>query len=154
MDDKEFEDGIPVRVILNLHGVLASLLDEMKAGLLNRVEDIIISETFDKFLDYAIEFHKGGKKKESSILASVVLEDSINNIALKNNIDVKGVSLDPLVDELVKKEVFTTVKGKRIKSFICIRNHAFHAEYDQYELRDVGKMIEFIGELLVDYPEL
>lgn len=153
MENENLVSGIPVKVILNLHGILASILDEMYAGLLDRVEDIIISEAFDNFLEYAIKFHKGGKKKESSILASAVLEDTINSIAIKNNLDTNGVSLEPLVDELIKNDVITTVKGKRIKGFIGIRNHAFHAEWDKYDIQDVGKMIAGIRELLEHYPD-
>ena len=47
-------------------------------------------------------------------------------------------SLDPLIDELVKNEVITPVKAKRIKGFAAVRNHALHAEWEEFDIKDVG----------------
>jgi polyhydroxyalkanoate synthesis regulator phasin len=44
----------------------------------------------------------------------------------------KGKSLESLIDDLVKVGVFTDVKAKRVKSFARIRNHALHAEWDEF----------------------
>ncbi|GAI92875.1 unnamed protein product, partial [marine sediment metagenome] len=117
MNDERFKIGIPTRVVQQMYGVLNSALEEWKAGLLRKIEYIVVAETFDDFLDHATQFHKGNKKIESSVLASVVLEDTVKKIANKNDIDPKGLSLEILINELIKKDVFTPVKAKRIKGF-------------------------------------
>lgn len=42
----------------------------------------------------------------------------------------------------MKKNVFTSVKSKRIKSFIAITNKALHAQWDELDIRDVGELIK------------
>ena len=85
------------------------------------------------------------------MLASAVLEDSIKRIAVKNQVDPKGLSLEPLIDELAKRSVFSPVKTKRIKSFAGVRNHALHAEWEKLDLKDVGAQIAGIRELLDEH---
>jgi hypothetical protein len=131
-----------------MYGVLNSALEEWKAGLLRKIEYIVVAETFDDFLDHATQFHKGNKKIESSVLASVVLEDTVKKIANKNDIDPKGLSLEILINELIKKDVFTPVKAKRIKGFASVRNHSLHAEWEKFDIQDVGGLIKGTRELI------
>ena len=106
MNDERFTIGIPARVVQQMYGVLNSALEEWKAGLLRKIEYIVVAETFDDFLDHATQFHKGNKKIESSVLASVVLEDTVKKIANRNDIDPRGLSLESLINELIKKNLF------------------------------------------------
>jgi uncharacterized protein YutE (UPF0331/DUF86 family) len=129
-------------------GLLKGTKEEWDHGLLGRMEYIVAGATFDDFLDYADEYHKGNKKMESSVLASAVLEDTVKKIAQKNGLITEGKTLDPLIDELVKANVFTPVKAKRVRSFAGVRNHALHAEWDKFDNSDVGAMIKGIRELI------
>jgi uncharacterized protein YutE (UPF0331/DUF86 family) len=61
------------------------------------------------------------------------------------------VSIEPLIDELVKAGVFTPVKAKRIKAYAGVRNHALHAEWDDFDSRDVGEMVQGIRELIDEF---
>lgn len=151
MEDKYLEVGIPSQVVRKIFGILQSAQDEWHRGFLRKIEHIIIAEAFDDFLDHAIFYHKGNKKIESSVLASAVLEDTVKRIARKNGIESKGKTLEPLIDELIKSSVFTPVKGKRIKGFSGVRNHALHAEWDGFDIRDVGELISGVRELLDTY---
>ena len=151
MNDERFKIGIPARVVQQMYGVLNSALEEWKAGLLRKIEYIVVAETFDDFLDHATQFHKGNKKIESSVLASVVLEDTVKKIAKRNDIDPKGLSLEILINELIKKDVFTPVKAKRIKGFASVRNHSLHAEWEKFDIQDVGELIKGTRELIVQF---
>lgn len=151
MNDERFKIGIPTRVVQQMYGVLNSALEEWEAGLLRKIEYIVVAETFDDFLDHATQFHKGNKKIESSVLASVVLEDTVKKIANRNDIDPKGLSLESLIDELIKKEVFTPVKAKRVKGFASVRNHSLHAEWEKFDIQDVGELIKGTRELIVQF---
>lgn len=142
---------IQSHTVQKMYGILASAQDEWKRGLLRKIEHIVIAEAFDDFLDHASIYHKGNKKLESSVLASAVLEDTIKKIAQKNNVDPKGKSLEPLIDELVKEGIVTTVKAKRIKGFAGVRNHALHAEWDEFDIKDVGQLISGVRELIDNF---
>ncbi len=146
--DDDNKSGVAYRIMQKLYGLLAATKDEWKRGLLRKVEYIVIAEAFDDFLDHASYYHKGNKKIESSILACAVLEDTIKRIARKHTIETKGMSMEPLIDELVKQNIFTPVKAKRVKSFAGVRNHALHAEWDEFDIRDVGDLIKGTRELI------
>jgi hypothetical protein len=148
LEHDDLKNGVPSNVVLQMRGLLASTREEFEHGLLGKLEYIVAAATFDDFLDHAAAYHKGGKKIEASVLASTVLEDTVKKIAGKNSITVAGRSLDPLIDDLVKAGIFTPVKAKRVKSFVAVRNHALHAEWDSFDLRDVGELITGTRDLI------
>jgi hypothetical protein len=148
IEDEHLRAGVPFHVIQKLVGLLDSILEENRRGLLRKAEYIFAASTFDDFLDHAVEYHKAGKKVESAVLGSAVFEDTVRKVAVKNEISQAGVTLDFLVDELVKSSVITAVKGKRLKAYAAVRNKALHAQWDELDLRDVGQMIEGTRELI------
>jgi uncharacterized protein YutE (UPF0331/DUF86 family) len=151
MANEQLKGGIPEAIAEKVLGVLQSVHLEAQAGLLVKLEDQVVATTFDDFLDHAAEYHRAGKIKEAAVLSSAVLEDTIKRIANKNGVEPKSLSLEPLIDELAKRAVFTPVKTKRIKSFAGVRNHALHAEWDKLDLKDVGAQIAGVRELLDEH---
>ena len=151
MDSEDLRSGIPISIAQKIYGLLRSVEQEANAGLLTRLEDQVIATTMDEFLDHSSHYHKGGKVREAAVLASAVLEDTIKRIAQKNGLDPKGLSLDPLIDELTKGEIFTQVKSKRLKAYASVRNHALHAEWEQIDLKDVGAQISGLREVIDEY---
>ncbi len=133
-----------------MYGLLCSASNEWSNGLMGQIEYIYVAETFDDFLDHAEEFHKAKKIIESSILASTVLEDTMKKIAIKNSLNLK-LTLDPLIDELVKIGVFTKVKAKRVKAYAGVRNSALHANWSDIDINDVGEMIKGTRELIEEF---
>ena len=142
---------MPILAVQKIFGLLLAVKDEWDRGLLRKIEYLIVAETFDDFLDYASHYHKGNKKVESSILACVVLEDTLKKIAKKNGISTKGISLEPLIDNLSKAGILTSVKAKRAKGFSGVRNHALHAEWDLFDIKDVGELISGTRELIENF---
>ena len=132
-------------------GLLIGAKEEWEHGLLEKIEYIIAGATFDDFLDHVTQYHKGNKKIEAAVLGSAVLEDTVKKIAQKNVIQTSGKSLDSLIDSLVKGNVLTPVKGKRVKAYIGVRNCALHAEWDKFEISDVGELINGTRELIENY---
>ena len=120
-------------------------------GLLKKIEYIVVATAFDDFLDHAETFHKANMAREAGVLAAVVLEDVIKRIAEKNGVSPSGQSLEPLVDVLVKAQVFTPVKAKRIKAYVGVRNPALHAEWDKFDIRDAGDLITGTRDLIEHY---
>jgi|SRR3972149_7773649 len=149
--DSDLRRGVPFHVVQKLIGLLKSIKEEIERGLLRKAEYLFVATTFDDFLDHASTYHKGGKKMESSVLASAVFEDAIRKIATKNELSETGKSLETLIDDLTKKSVFTPVKAKRIKGYSAIRNKALHAQWDEFDIRDVGELINGARELIDTY---
>jgi hypothetical protein len=143
--------GIMTSTVSKMRGVLQSASSEWTAGLMRSIEYIVAAATFDDFLDHAAEYHKGGKKVEAAVLGSAVFEDAIKRICSKHKIPSAGKTVDPLIDDLTAAGVFTGVKAKRAKAYAGVRNHALHAEWDKFDLKDVGQMVEGVRELIEDH---
>lgn len=153
LSDSHFRTGssTPTHTIQKVLGLLESAHNEFKDGMLHNFEYSVLSEAFDDFLDHAESFHKGGKKNEAAILSSIIFEDTIKKIAKKNNIDPSGLSLEPLITELSKARIFTPVATRRIKGFSGLRNSTFHAEWDKFEIDDVGEFIKSLKKIIEDH---
>jgi len=151
LNHEHLQGGVPTVVFHKVLGLLTSAKQEWDRGLLRQIEYIVTAEAFDDFLDHASLYHKGNKKVEASVLASAVLEDTIKRIAKKNGIDTSGRSLEQLIDELVRANVFTAVKAKRIKGHAGVRNRALHAEWDEFDIREVGYLIEGTRDLIDEF---
>lgn len=128
--------------------VLQQLLLDIEAGLISTLEDRVRAETFADFLDHAVEYHKAGRK-ESGVIAGVVFEDTVRRIA--KNHEVALGHLETTINDLVKKGVITATKAKRAKSAAHVRAKATHAEWDQFDLKDVNDTIDFTRELIATH---
>ena len=142
--------GVPTDIVFKMLGLLHSAYQEWLRDFLSKLEYIVVAETFDEFLDHAKSYHAANKKIEASVLASAVFEDTIKRIATKNSLDSKK-TLEPLVDSLKSNDVFTAVKAKRAKAYSGLRNKALHAEWDEFDIKDVGEMIKGIEEIIEEY---
>jgi len=149
--DKTLKSALTSYIVQRMFGLLEAAHEDWKSGFANKLEFTIAAATFDDFLDHAEQYHKSNKKKESAVLGSAVLEDTIKKIASKSNISAAGQSLEELINALVKKGVFTPVKSKRVKVWASVRNHTFHAEWDKFDIRDVGELIKGLRELIEDF---
>ena len=151
MADDDMKRGVTSSAFVSMLGLLKGVKDEWDNGFLRKIEYIVAGATFDDFLDHAAKYHRGDKKVEAAVLGSAVLEDTVKKIAQKNGIQTEGKTLDPLINALVKANVLTSVKGKRIRAYAGVRNHALHAEWEKFEISDVGVLIDGTRELLEDY---
>ncbi len=131
-----------------LSSVLVSLLKDSEAGLINTVMNHAMALTFDGFLDHAENYSKLKMKNESGVISGVVFEDSIRRICEISQIDHKGVKLDSLINELVKINIFNSLKAKRARVAAHVRTKATHAQWDEFQLEDVNATIQFCRELI------
>lgn len=146
----DLKTGMPITAFDRMAGILEAVYKDWNDGLLREFEYIIAASTFDDFLDHAGDYHKAGKKTEASVLVSSVLEDTIKKIAKKHGID-SNRTLEPIIDELTSKGVFTPVYAKRVKGNAALRNKALHAEWDAFDIKDVGLTIDGVRKLIEDH---
>lgn len=148
VEQGELKGGVPYHAVQKLIGLLDSISDEMQHGLLRKAEYIFVASTFDDFLDHAFDFHRAGKKTESSVLCSAVFEDAVRKLADKLSVTQAKKPLDSVIDELVKQGTITAVKSRRWKSYAAVRNKALHAQWDEFDIRDVAEMLTGTREIV------
>ena len=145
-----FVVGVTQEQIGSMIGVLQSLQKDIEAGLIGDLTDRVRAEVFDDFLDHADAYLKEGRK-ESGVIAGVVFEDTLRRIAKKY--DEQEPKVDTIISNLVTKQVFTAVKGKRARAAADVRTKATHAKWDEFDLSDVRNCIGFTRELITNYLE-
>lgn len=130
--------------------ILAALLADAKQGLITSIADHARAEIFDDFLDHAIAYSRQNKKSEAGVIAGVVFEDSLRRICRKHGIDEKDVTLDNLITELTKRDILSATKAKRARAAAHVRTKATHAQWDEFDIKDVHSCIEFSQEIITN----
>ena len=136
-------------------GEFTSLLTELQRdienGLLASVADRARAETFDNFLDHAKEYLKENLKNEAGVIAGVVFEDSLRRVCRKNGKDDKDEKLDTLISYLAKNDIISQAKAKRARAAAHVRTKATHAQWDEFDIKDVQGTIDFTEELVLTH---
>ena len=129
--------------------ILSAMLIDIESGLISSVANMARAETFDNFLDHAKAYHAENMKNESGVIAGVVFEDSIRRVCDKFSIPQSGVKLDELISQLAKASLISQTKAKRARVAAHVRTKATHAQWDEFELDDVGVTIDFTEEFIL-----
>jgi uncharacterized protein YutE (UPF0331/DUF86 family) len=134
--------------IASILGILKSAATEWRNGLINTLELRFVGLAFEDFLKHAAVYNEQGRQMEAAVLASAVLEDTVKRLCYKHNIATDDKTLDTLINALKTNQVLGKVKAERLRSFASLRNQAFHAQWNGFDQRDLGHMIEGIEEIL------
>ncbi|MFV0482214.1 MAG: hypothetical protein ACK5LP_09550 [Campylobacteraceae bacterium] len=140
------DDCIACHIVKKILGTISSFLKEYNNKIVN-LENEIIAISYDNFLDNAQEFLKNNKKIESSILASIVFEDTLNKIIKVNNLNTEETK-DKNISELVKLCIFSQLKAKHYRASSNVRNNALHAKFDEIDKKDIQILIDNTRELI------
>jgi hypothetical protein len=137
-----------LRCVREMVPLLERLLEEIDGGLLTSIENRAIALTFDNFLDHGEAYLKHRRKDEAGVIAGIVFEDTVRRICRVLSVPENGIPLDTLISELTKQNVLTAVKATRARAAARLRTSAAHAQWEEFEVRDVGPVIEFTRELI------
>ncbi len=143
-------NGSDVRwYMARIAAVLVQVAKDARAGLLTSLADGIRVEVFDDFLEHAKHYAFGNKKSEAGVIAGVVFEDSLRRLCAKRQIVEKGVNLDALISALMADGTLSATKAKRARAAAHVRTKATHAQWDEFDMRDVESAIDFTEEVLL-----
>lgn len=137
--------------VMTLTDVLKRISLDIDSGLITSVADAASAETLDDLLDQAKEYHRRSHKEGSGILATAVYEDTIRRIARAHNITEAKVSTDQIISDLVNANVISPLVAKLCRFASGVRNHALHAQWNEFTLAEVDQVIRLTGQLLVDH---
>src|ERR1051326_3759212 len=129
--------------------ILKSLRDDIDAGYLRSLSNLISGEVFSDFLDMAQHLLDQGYKDPAASLTGAVLEDGLRRIADNNDITVTDRDdLSSLRDKCAQKQVFDNLVRQQITAWTTLRNSADHGKFDQYTAQQVGSMISDVRSFL------
>jgi len=135
--------------------VIRSMLEQLQAdlehGLIESTIERAKAEALDDLLEQSVQYHKEGNKAGAAVLTAAVFEDTIRRIAVKHSIDSTSRTVDPILEDLRRSEVFSQIMTRRCKAGVALRNLASHANWDEIELKDIPPTINLIRDLLRDF---
>ena len=87
------------------------------------------------------------------MIVGVVFEDAIRRVCRKHDIEERGEKLDGLISALTKSNVLSATKAKRARVAAHVRTKATHAQWDEYDEKDLKTAVEFTEELIAQHVE-
>jgi hypothetical protein len=143
--------------------VLKALRDDLEHGYLDNLLLRVEAEVAADYMGQAVGLLREGQTGKfdhvpAAVLAGAVLEKTLRKLCEENQPPIQTVdtnrkpkTLNPLIDDLKKANVFNEVKAKQLHSWADIRNKAAHGEFDQFKRTDVEQMIEGVKNFLADH---
>jgi hypothetical protein len=131
--------------------LLQAMLGDIDAGLIGNLGNKVRAETFDNFLDHALEYRKEDRKQEAGVIASVVFEDTVRKIYRDRVTTDAGQKLEDIINALTKNDVITGQQAKQAKVGSHVRAKATHAQWDEFDLGGVDATIAITKALLREH---
>ena len=142
-------------------GVVRSLIDDLKSGYVESIDELIHGELFSDFLEMAQHLQNEGYKDAAAVIAGSTLEGHLRQLCKKHDIDVeytnrsgdiKPKKADAMNSELSKAGGYKKQDQKNITAWLGYRNSAAHCRYDDYTKEEIGFMIAGIRDFMTRVP--
>ena len=152
-------DHFNVDKLPKLIGVVQALRDNIQAGYLISVQELIHANLFADYLEMADHLNGEGYKDAAAVTTGSTLEAHLRQLCAKHGVDIerstaKGTApkkADQLNADLAKAGAYAKLDQKNVTAWLDLRNKAAHGEYDAYSSEQVALLIagvrEFIGRL-------
>ncbi len=137
---------------LKVQAVLKALKEDIDGGLLLNIEEIVAADIFTDFLEMAEHLLENGYKDPAASLVGAVLEDGLRKIAKKNDIEIKSRgNISSLNKKLADSDIYNRIIQREIHAWNELRDQADHGHFDEYDEKQVSKMLEFVRDFLGKY---
>ena len=145
----------------SLMGVLQALRNDVAAGYLDSLVEIVHAELFTDFMDMASHLHEEGYKDAAAVIAGSVLENHIRQLCVKQGVDVEATAssgaivpkkADVMNADLVKAGAYSKLDQKNVTAWLDLRNRAAHGRYPEYTSEQVGLFIQSVRDFITRNP--
>lgn len=146
----------PTAFVRDLVAIATALRDDLQAGWLATVVELVHADTYSDFLGMAETLLDGGYKDAAAVIAGTSLEVHIRSLCGKNSvpIDANGrpKKADVMNADLKKAGAYSALEQKNVTAWLHLRNSAAHGNYSDYDPKDVAHLIRGIRDFVVKYP--
>lgn len=145
----EYPTGLMIyENVLEVSAIIKELIADINGGLLASLSNTVRAETFVEFLDHGRSYLNEQRKMEAGVIIGVVFEDTARRLCEKLSISQTGRKLDDLICELQKDGALSPVEAKRARVGAHVRTKATHAQWDEFEPRDVEDTLRITEDLI------
>jgi hypothetical protein len=131
-------------------GVLKAARQDLDAGFLVGLKNLVAADFFADFLEMAEYLLKSRYKDPATVLIGGVLEEHIRALCRRATISISDgngpLKADRLNAELAKAAVYTKLDQKAVTAWLDLRNKAAHGEYSAYTDEQVRLMLQGVRD--------
>lgn len=139
-----------------LAGILQALKDDIAAGYLRSVEELIHADIFADFLEMAQHLLDEGYKDPAAVLTGGVLEEHLRKLATRSGIAIelngRPKKADAINSELTAASVYSKLDQKSITAWLDLRNKAAHGKFNEYTKQQVELFVQGVRDFLARLP--
>jgi len=134
---------------VSIQGALKSMHDSMSAGLLLKIADIVMAETFANLLEQAEYLFEKGYWMPAGVIGRSVLEESLRRYCETQSClpEKERPTLADYNSALYKNEFYDKIEFKNIDALSAIGNECAHAKEVSQER--VKQLIEQVGQTIL-----
>jgi len=135
------------------HGIalMEGAREEIEKGFLYKIEHLISADLFDSIIEQAEYLLKNGYKDVAAILGRVVVENTLKDIAKRENVNFpEDTKLAILNQILWQKGVYAKNVWRVIQAYVDLGNDAAHGHFEKYDQKSVQNMLNWIRETLLN----
>ncbi len=136
--------------IAKLKDLLKAAKNDYEQGFAVSFEKKISGELFGDFVVAAKTALKDGNKDVAAVLACAALEDALKRFASLNDLEVQDKSMQDIVNALKSKGLVSGAKKALLDAMPKIRDYAMHAHWNKITPEDVGSVIGFVDQFLLE----
>lgn len=130
-------------------GILSGAKDDLEHGFLIGQEFIVAGIVFDSILEEAKFLNEKSFKDPAAVLARVVLEQTLKEIAEEIGIEADNKA-SVINNELRKAGRYSQPQWRQIQAWLDIGNSAAHGKFEEFTAEDVTNAIEGITKFLAN----
>lgn len=147
LEENGFTNGIALHKAI---GILGSAKDDYENGFAFDLRTRITADLFNDFLERAEYLLGGGDYEAAAVITGCVLEDGLRKLC--SRYPAIALSDRPALDfmngQLAKAGAYNTLTQKKITVLADLRNKAAHGKWNEFEKKDVEKMISEVRDFM------
>lgn len=152
----QYEKHYDHKKIEPLKGVLDGLYQDLKAGYLKTLSELIHADVFSDYIEMAEYLLDEKYKDPAAVITGSTLEAHLRKLCIKNGIDIEIMShgklkpkkADLMNSEIAKKGIYNKLEQKSVTTWLDLRNKAAHGKYKEYNDNQVRQMIMGVRDFI------
>ncbi|MEV5187866.1 hypothetical protein [Streptomyces werraensis] len=142
--------------IKELRIVARGLRDDLIAGWVESVVELVHADTYRDYLEMAEGLLDKGYKDAAAVITGTSLEVHVRALCVKNGVTTavagKPKKADTMNADLKKAGVYDGLQQKEVTAWMDLRNKAAHGNYADYDRDQVRRLIDGVEAFMRKYP--
>lgn len=141
-------------------GIVKALKSDLEDGYLHSYSELVRGEMFENLIEMAEHLVEEGYKDAAAVIAGASLESHLRQLSNKYGVSIDYTGKDgstkkktaERLNQDLGKNTYSLFDQKQITAWLDLRNSAAHGNYSEYDVDQVAKLIEWVGDFISKNP--